>query len=202
MRSSPNSRSTATETKPPPLGTGVNTVSPATTNGASPLSSPDRTPSGAGWNDVTEVVWLHRGVACDAACTNSAEVRFCSSGESVVTVALNPDPPDVLVTACGLPAAPTAQSRSSSVLPVRHRPCPRKKRLPRPLPLGRAAMQNGLHTAPARHARSLTTRGVSAQRGSSHTVASTSRQFPRLTQSVLGAAVTVSPYASDACFCE
>jgi hypothetical protein len=81
----------------------------------------------------------------------------------------------------GPPASASVQSCPRIVAPSRHRPARTSARLPRPLPAERAAMQNGMHGAVGMHAVSAFC--PAAQRGISHTVASSSRHVPREMQS-------------------
>jgi hypothetical protein len=89
----------------------------------------------------------------------------------------------------------SAQSWPMSMSPSRHRPARARNRLSRPLPAARAAMQNGKHAASGTHPRPP----GSAHRGTTHTVASTSRHVPRAMQScVVGSAVRSPPDPSVA----
>jgi hypothetical protein len=90
---------------------------------------------------------------------------------------LDPTSPGVVVA--------SAQSWAMSISPSRHRPARARNRLSRPLPAARAAMQNGKHGASGTHPSPPST-----HRGTTQTVASTSRHVPRAMQScVVGSAV-------------
>ena len=83
----------------------------------------------------------------------------------------------------------SAQSWPISISPSRHRPARARNRLSRPLPAARAAMQKGKHAAAGTHP----SPPPSAQRGTTHTVASTSRHVPRAMQSCVVGSVVRSP---------
>jgi hypothetical protein len=86
-----------------------------------------------------------------------------------------------------------AQSRPVSISPSRHRAAFASIRLSRPLPAERAAMQKGKQGASGRHAFSPLTICSFPQRGTTHTVATTSRHVPLAMQSCVVGSVVLAP---------
>jgi len=92
-------------------------------------------------------------------------------------------PPPGIPSCTAPPPSWMAQSWPRIVAPSRHPAARTNTRLPRPLPVLLAAMQNGTHGATGRHAVSLLSALSCPHLGISHTVASSSRHVPREMQS-------------------
>ena len=183
LRSVPLSRSTSTEASPPPSDTLDRMVSPASTKGASDMRT---TPTYAGVvralvTLITPGTGWHT-LLLDAAEEKTAPTLWVVTNGVVTMVAVVSGVPSTLPTLA--PPWVSTQSWSTSVEPSRHRGAPMKKRFFRPCPVGRAAMQKGRQLLPVSvHASRLLADTEAPQRGMSHTVASTSRQLPRVMQS-------------------
>lgn len=106
--------------------------------------------------------------------------------------------PVLPIPACTVPGSELAieQSWPRIVRPSRHRRAPASIRLSRPLPALLDAMQNGKHAAVRVHP--VFRLWSWPHRGTTHTVASISRQVPRAMQSLVGSVLAPPPVPSRA----
>jgi len=169
---------------PPPSGRSVSSASPTITKGWPADSTFPDTRWGLFTTLVTRWAGWHSTPAGGDAYTDAPSPLAPSS--------VSP-PPSTRVTVPELPmegwtrsgrVAASPQSRASRVRPDRQRRAPASTRLSPALPLALAAMQKGKHAAVGMHALGSRRLASCPHRGTTHTVASTSRHVPREMQSV------------------